>query len=125
MISASIVPVLSGVDNYRYLINDIVGNSCVGQIRVDEGYKDRCAILHFFDSDGKEGIVKEIRGEECLQNNRKVLDYCLACKVGGRVMRAEDDSRRIGYYIAYADSRKELDDLIEEIDRSFEIEIEE
>ncbi len=124
LISATIVPTVSGVDNYKYLIDKTLGNACDERIGIGEKFKDRCAVLHFFDTDGQEGIVKEICGEEILADNSKVLDYCMYCNVGDRVYKAADDSKRIGYYIAYGDSREELDDLIKTIDVSFDIRLE-
>lgn len=123
LISAVIVPFLSGIDNYGYLLSGALGHEYKGKIRLKE--KERCAVLHFFDVEKEQGIVKKIWGEEVLSCNPRILDYCLYCKEGERVCRAADDSKRIGYYIAYGDNRNELDDLVRKINDSFRIEVEE
>lgn len=123
LISAVVVPVLSGVDIYGYLLAEALGNGYKETITVKE--KERCAQLHFFDVGKERGIVKKILGEEILSCNEKILDYCLYCREGDQVCRAADDSKRIGYYIAYGDNRNELDDLVRKVNDSFRIELEE
>ena len=124
LISAIIVPLVSGIDNYDYLIKKTVGEECEEKICISDKFKERCAVLFFFDTDGKEGIVKEIRGEDYLKNCKHIVDYCLYCKVGDRVINAADDSKRIGYYIAYGENEYELQKLISDVNNSFKIDLE-
>lgn len=125
LISASIVPLVAGVDTYDYLIDKTLGRVCNEEIAVSEKFWDRCAILNFFDVEGAEGIVKEIRGEDYLANNEHIVEYSINCKEGDRIENAADDSKRIGFYIAYGESRQELDHIIRETERSFQIVLEE
>lgn len=125
LISAKIVPVLSGVDNYNYLINKTLGQETEEDITISDKYKSRCAILQFFDTAGKEGVVKEIKGEEFLKSCERIMEYSIYCEVGERVFRAADDSKRIGYYIAYGEDEQELEDTIKKINENFEIVLEE
>lgn len=123
LIGSDIVPLMSGVDNYSYLIEKTLGHPVNESYKVDEKLWERCAVLHFFDAPGNAGEVKEIKGIDFLENNAKIIKYNLNFKVGDVIKKAENDSARIGYYIAYADSREELQELMREIDSTFAIEV--
>ncbi len=124
LISAEIVPLISGVDNYGYLIDKTVGEKCDEKIYIDEKMKSRCAVLKFFDSPDQSGILRKIIGEDFLKENEKVISYNINCQVGDKIVPAEDDSKRIGYYIAYGESREELDQLMQQIEDTFELIVE-
>ena len=80
--------------------------------------------MKFFDVGIAEGIVKEIRGKEYLNKNRNIVEYAIYCKEGDRIVNAADDSKRIGFYIAYGEDRKELDAVIHETEQAFQIIVE-
>ena len=124
LISASIVPLVTGVDTYDYLIDKSLGKKCKEEISILKEYQERCAILKFFDVGIAEGIVKEIRGKEYLNKNRNIVEYAIYCKEGDRIVNAADDSKRIGFYIAYGEDRKELDAVIHETEQAFQIIVE-
>lgn len=115
LISAEIVPCMSGYDNYEALIKMALGEKDIKQPSVSPELQNRCAVLEFFDAPGKGGVVKEIQGEELLKNNPQVLSYKFNFKVGDTIRQAICDTARIGFYIAYADSREELKQLMQEI----------
>lgn len=115
LISAEIVPCMSGYDNYEALIQMALGEKDIKQPSVAPDLQNRCAVLEFFDAPGKGGVVKEIKGEELLKNNPQVLSYKFNFKVGDTIQQAVCDTARIGFYIAYADSREELKQLMQEI----------
>lgn len=115
LISAEIVPCMSGYDNYEALIQMALGEKNIKQPSVASELLNRCAVLEFFDTPGKGGKVKAIEGEEFLLNNPHVLSYKFNFKVGDTIQQAICDTARIGYYIAYADSREELQKLMQEI----------
>lgn len=115
LISAEIVPCMSGYDNYEALIKMALGNMNVDEPMVNSKLQNRCAVLEFFDAPSEGGIVKEILGEEFLRENSNVLSYKLNFKVGDVIRKAVCDSARIGYYIAYADSKKDLLALMDTI----------
>ena len=121
LISADIVPVMSGIDNYKYLIDCSLGNIQNKDFSVDEKYKSRCAVLHFFDVPGNGGVVDLVKGTDFLNNNPNVLKWALNFKVGDHIEKAADDSKRAGYYIAYAESKQELDELMARIKEEFDI----
>lgn len=120
LISAEIVPIMSGIDNYKYLIDCTLGNVHNEEFIIDSKMKDRCAVLHFFDVEGKGGKVKDVKLPISF-NDEKVIKWELNFSIGDTIEKAEDDSKRIGYYIAYAENRQSLDELITEIDKEFEI----
>lgn len=115
LISAEIVPCISGYDNYEALIKMALGEKDIKQPSIAPELQNRCAVLEFFDAPGKGGIVKAIEGEELLKNNPHVLSYKFNFKVGDAIQQAVCDTARIGFYIAYADTREELQQLMQEI----------
>lgn len=124
LISASIVPLLTGVDTYDYLIDKTLGRACQENVAISDEYLERCAVLNFFDVDRPEGIVKEICGEEELKINPHIVEYAIYCKVGDKIVNAVDDSKRIGFYIAYGENRQELEEVICGIKQTFQIVLE-
>lgn len=115
LISAEIVPCMSGYDNYEALIKMALGENDIAVPTILPELRNRCAVLEFFDAPGKGGVVKEIEGEDFLKNNPNVLSYKFNFKVGDIIQQAVCDTARIGFYIAYADSREELKQLMSDI----------
>ena len=115
LISAEIVPCLSGYDNYEALIRMALGYPAGEVPRVKPELLGRCAVLEFFDSPANGGVVKEIQGEDFMKHHANILSYKFNFKVGDTISQAVCDSARIGFYIAYADSREELRSLMQEI----------
>lgn len=115
LISAEIVPCMSGYDNYEALIKMALGEKDIKEPTIAPKLKNRCAVLEFFDAPGKGGVVKAIEGEELLKNHPNVLSYKFNFKVGDTIKQAICDTARIGFYIAYADSREELKKLMQRI----------
>ena len=109
-ISSHIVPCISGVDNMGLLIRMALGES-VGQQEtvISSALRERCAVLDFFDF--APGKVAEIVGLNFLKEHPNILDYSFNFNVGDTITQPEDDSKRVGYYIAYASNSKELDHL--------------
>lgn len=123
-IGSTIVPIMSGVDNYDYLVKKYLGIDFDDAVAIDPSLRDRCCVLKFFDTPDKGGIVKNIKGLDFINNNQNVLDFKLNFEIGDQIEPARDDAARIGYYIAYAESRDELRALMQEIENAFCIELE-
>ena len=121
LISADIVPIMTGIDNYEYLIDCSLGNVKSCNFDIAEEYRSRCAVLKFFDVPGVGGVVESVNGIEFLNNTPNVLKWELNFEIGDCIEKAADDSKRAGYYIAYANNRQELDKLMHFIEESFEI----
>lgn len=124
-ISTKIVPFLSNTDTVKILIDSACGNCNISDYQFPEDAKRRSAVLEFFDTlDNKEGIVKEIKGINFLESEPRIIDYKLEFSVGDFITPAKDDSKRIGYYIAIANSISELQELMQSISREFGIVLE-
>ena len=124
LISSDIVPLMSNVDNYSCLVNFSLGLLKNADIVYEKIIKKKsCAVLYFFDVPDKEGIVESIDGIELLKNNESVVQYRLNFSIGDFLKRAENDSNRIGFYIAYSDNKEQLDNLMQSIKEKFRINI--
>ena len=120
LISSDIVPLMSGVDNYEYFINTSLGIAN-NTISVDEDCKDRCSVLFFFDAPGEGGFVKEVKGFDMLENSKNIITYKLYFSVGDKIDKAANDAARIGFYIAYAETKQELLEIVDQINSCFKI----
>ena len=120
-ISSHIIPIMQDIDNYRILIESTLGICQSEDYKLSEesARRDRCCVLKFFDIDKKfDGkILKEVKGESFLRENPNVLLYSINVHIGECVNLADDDSKRIGFYIAYSETKEELDSFIELVDK--------
>lgn len=123
-IGSTIVPIMSGVDNYDYLVKKYLNVEFDDVVEVDQSLIDRCCVLKFFDTPNKGGVVNNIQGLDYINNNPNVLDFKLNFEIGDYIEPAKDDAARIGYYIAYADSKDELRALMNKIKSCFIIDLE-
>lgn len=120
-IASDIVPLMSGVDNYAYLLACVAGKDYEDEVKVDSSLINRCAVLKFMDIDSKGLPVKAIHGVEQIKQNPKVINFGLEFGVGDVVGQADDDRSRVGYYIAYEESEQKLRDLMEYIEKTLKI----
>lgn len=123
-ISSHIVPAMTGVDNYSVLVEMFTGSPIEHPVRFDEDYESRCAVLKFFDTTEKGGVVKAIKGLDFLQNHPDVLDYKMNFKVGDRICRPTDGGNRIGFYVACSKDEATLAQLMKEVEEKVVIEYE-
>lgn len=124
MISSHIVPALTGIDNYKYLIDMFVGNPIEKCDISDALVYSRVAVLRFFDTTEKGGVVRRVLGTDFMNNNPHVLHWQLNFKEGDRIHRPTDGGNRIGFYVACADDRDSMALLQEEIKNNVIIEYE-
>ena len=120
-IASDIVPLMSGVDNYAYLLTCAAGERYNNIIEPDSSLINRCAVLKFMDIDSKGLPVKAINGVEKIKANPKVVDFGLEFTVGDIVGQADDDRSRVGYYIAYEESEEKLRKLMKEVEETLTI----
>lgn len=124
-ISSHIVPIMTGIDNYSLFIEQTLRSNTKNnaQINIPFDYLNRCCVLKFFDIDynnnGKKIVA--IRGEEFLKTPN-VLLYNFNFEIGDTLHFAENDSSRIGFYIAYGTSKEELNTLITTLDNHVKFE---
>ena len=122
MISSLITQYLSGYQTYDFLINAALGDIDDTDFSIkDDKFKNRCAVLKFFDVHSKGGIVKAIHGEQLLKEHPAIKAYQLYFSVGDTIGDCVSDSARIGFYIACTETREELDRVMKEINNKFEI----
>lgn len=121
LISSHIVPYLSGFDPYQYLLNCSLGNISSPGFFVPEQYKNRCAVLHFFDVPQDGGVISRIDGLELLLERAEIAAYQFNVAPGDVIKRAKTDSDRAGFYIACCETERELSSLMEEIHQKVRI----
>ena len=120
-IASDIVPLMSGVDNYAYLISCALGCPDTAPMEPDASLIDRCAVLKFLDINSNGKTVTGIHGVDKIKNNEHVLDFCLEFSVGDQVGAAKDDRSRVGYYIAYEENRDKLRNLMAWIEDTLKV----
>lgn len=123
LISAQIVPFLSGIDNYKYLINKSLDNAYSDEI-ILKSMDNRVAELRFFDFPNSDGVVQAIYGEDYLKEESRITSYKLNFGVGDIIARPENDSVRLGYYIICAESKEELEQIEAQIKQRVRIDVE-
>ncbi len=121
MISSCITQYLSGYDTYRYLLECATGNIHDEDFSITPEYKEKTAVLKFFETPGNGGVVKEIKGLDYMENESHILAHRLNFTIGDRIENATNDAARIGFYIACAENKNELLDIMNKIDTSFKI----
>lgn len=126
LISSHIVPFMSGVDNYEYLINAFLGKNLdiAYDFSVKEECKDRAAVLKFFTTPGNGGLVKHIYGTEYLDKTPDIISWKLNFREGDYINPPANDGARIGYYIACCESEKHLQFIMDEVEKRIRFEYE-
>lgn len=95
-LSAKIVPFMSGIDNYEYLINESLGIDVnEDKVKYNKLCSNKFVIMQFFDFG--EGRIKKIEGKEFLTNN-SVIDYQLNVNVGDDLFRPLYGRQRPGHF---------------------------
>lgn len=118
-ISSHIVPNLTGIDNYKLLLEGTLGAPQLrGEHIKSVDAAGKCAVLKFWDVQGNGGKVVRVDGEDILKNLPQIVLYEFQFKPGDIIHKAENDSARVGFYIAVAKSREELDRLILKIEEN-------
>ena len=90
---------------------------------IKDNYKERCAVLKFFDAPHGGGIVKKINGIDYLEQNPAIKEYQLHFGIGDTIVDCINDSARIGFYIACAETKDKLDKIIDEVKQQVTIEL--
>lgn len=124
LIASHIVPVMSGVDNYELLISGMEQNVIEKRPEPNADYRERCAVLKFFETPKGGGTVTAIKGKELLERSENILAWQFNFKEGDEIVPAKDDSTRVGFYIAYGETEEELQQLMIQIEETVTIELE-
>lgn len=122
-LSGKIVPYMSGVDNYGYLIRQALGEDVDDEAMKNLCLpKEKCVVMRFFDFG--EGVAKEIHGKEYLKSHPNMIDYQLEVKPGDKLENPKYGRLRPGHFIIGADTYEEAQkvaaDVLEHVYVTFE-----
>ena len=121
MISSCITQYMTGYDTYRYLVECATGNVHDEDFSLRPEYKERAAVLKFFETPGGGGQVRDIEGIDYLDNEPDIKHYRLNFKIGDTIENALNDSVRIGFYIVCSENMQKLRDVISNVEKKFKI----
>ena len=121
MISSCITQYMTGYDTYRYLVECALGNVHDEDFSLRPEYNERAAVLKFFETPGGGGKVREIKGLDYLESETDIKHYRLNFKIGDTIENALNDSVRIGFYIVCSESMQKLREVINNIEKNFQI----
>ena len=106
-LSAKIVPFMSGIDNYEYLIKEALGEPVDEALVRDHQFsRDKYVIMRFFDFG--EGVVERVEGLDLLKNHPMLLDYQLEVKPGDKLEQPKYGRLRPGHFVIGGDDREEV-----------------
>lgn len=101
-LSARIVPFLSGIDNYEYLIKEALGEPVDEDSIKDRTFsEDKYVIMRFFDLGA--GTVDHVEGLDFLKNHPLLLDYQMEVKPGDILELPRYGRLRPGHFIIGGD----------------------
>lgn len=123
-ISSIITQYMSGYDSYNYLIDGVMGNLAEYDFSIQEPFRERAAVLKFFHTPDGGGRVRNIHGLEYLDAEPDIREYSLNFQVGDIIEECVSDSVRIGYYIACCENMERLKAVINHVESTFGIELE-
>ena len=120
-IASHLVPIMSGVDNYSILIDQVLGVKTEYDIHPNPRLKNRKAVLEFLDFPN--GTVERIQGTEQARAVPGVVNLTLEFQEGSRLSKPGDDRSRAGFFIAYADNAEALNQIREQVKEKLVVEI--
>lgn len=121
MISSCITQFMTGYDTYRYLVECATGNVHDADFSLRPEYKERAAVLKFFETPSGGGKVTDIKGLDYLDNEPDIKHYRLNFKIGDTIENALNDSVRIGFYIICSENMQKLREVISNVEKNFQI----
>lgn len=97
-LSGKIVPFMSEIDNYEYLIKEALGQEVdEDAVSNKEFSKDKYVVMRFFDFG--EGKIKSVEGLDFLRSHPMLLDYQLEIKPGDELKQPAYGRLRPGHFI--------------------------
>lgn len=125
-IASDIVPYMSGIDTYKILIDSALknGSSTNFNFTISKRFQKRWAILRFLDVESNGKAIVSIEGIDKIKALDGVKDFALEFSIGDIVEHAQDDRSRVGYYIACAESKEEIEIINETINKFLKISFE-
>ena len=120
-ISTLIVPYISGIDTLKILLESSLGEEKNKKVEINNLFKNRCAALKFLSIPKEQfGIIRYINGVDALKH-KGILKYSFNYKVGDFIKKADYGDERLGYYIAVAETKKELKKIVCDVDKNIVI----
>lgn len=115
-ISSHLVPSYTGFDNYKLLLNCALGKGCDIESIKSELKNLASAYVCFY---LPEGIIESVNGVDEVTSHPNVKLFSLdgICK-GAQTQKITNKTQRLGPIIVEASSRREIDDVIKEIQQS-------
>ncbi len=115
-ISSDIIKWVSGVDVYDLYYKALKGiTTDLSKIEV----KKKEAILKFFEFN--QGKVASISGREEIKKWKEIISFDLSFQQGDTLKLASDDRTRQGYFIAKAETKEELDKVIDRVNKTLKV----
>ena len=106
-LSSKIVPFMSGINNYEYLIREALGEPVDEDAVKNHVFSpDRYVVMRFFDFG--EGVVKRVCGKELLSNHPMMLDYQLKIQPGDVLHQPAYGRLRPGHFIIGGDGKEKV-----------------
>ena len=97
-LSAKIVPFMSGINNYEYLIKEALGESVdEDAVRNNVFSTEKYVVMRFFDFG--EGVVKHVYGKELLSEHPMMIDFQLKIQPGDVLHQPTYGRLRPGHFI--------------------------
>lgn len=116
-LSGKIVPFMSGIDNYEYLIKEALGEEVEEEkVRNHIFSEEKYVVMRFFDFG--EGTVEHVEGVDFLKNHPMLIDYQLNVKPGDKLKEPEYGRLRPGHFIIGGDGK---DSVVREAERIIEV----
>lgn len=106
-LSGKIVPFMSGIDNYEYLIHEALGEPVDEEfVRNKTFSEERYVVMRFFDFG--EGTVEHVEGISFLKNHPMLIDYQLEIKPGDQLKAPKYGRLRPGHFIIGGDDKESV-----------------
>lgn len=106
-LSGKIVPYMSEVDNYEYLIKEALGEAVDESYVANKVFNDRkYVIMRFFDFD--EGTVKDVEGIDYLRSHPMLIDYQFNLKPGDHIQHPKYGRLRPGHFIIGSEGKADV-----------------
>ena len=122
-LSAKIVPFMSGINNYEYLIKEALGESVDEEAVKNNVFdEEKYVVMRFFDFG--EGIVKRVSGAEILSSHPMMIDYQLKLKPGDILSQPAYGRLRPGHFIIGGIGREKVIAEAEKIINTVKVEFE-
>ncbi len=117
-LAAKIVPFMSGIDNYDYLIREALGESVDAESLKSHFFsEERYVVMRFFDFG--EGVVERVEGLDYLRAHPLLMDYRLNVKPGDILKNPSYGGLRPGHFIIGGDGadyvRREAETIIDRV----------